>query len=586
MSSRTLSILLVVSLIFLVEGCAKKVQSPSRRDYLATADSYSLKTSPDQTTVTAEEKFSSGADEQADARGDSPARQVKVGKVLVLPSISNVDLRMTVYADKLSDWETLSAQLAEAGITDQRPPRWDGCQDTIGRIFQGYSMLMEALLKYDKPVVDAEKFGVDPWAIYQDDVTFLESGCEQVFMTGASRVRGWTGAISGGGMAKNEAVVAQYAEEGFYEEAVTAFESMVASDPEMVVSINTRKLYGMALLRTGRVERAVAILSQVLADMPPSHEERSLRRLVADLLLASGRLEDATGNYRQLAAFFESRKGDDRWVADQLAMLTGVSSRARELPIYMDVLQGYLMFDGRHIPVDMKDMVERMEDDFPASLMTDRARQMLVQLEDSIGLWVAGQLDRAETMMIEAEYEKARAILKKMMLESLPQSMKEKVQKSLEILTEAEDKYQDEKKKARERSHSEQWDQAVWLLNSKKYDEAIEAFRVLYNTSYDVPARSKVDKAAEFASVEMRDKAAALYVRARKEGNPVRKREYFEESWRLLNDITVKYSEVSLIDKVRKYLETIEKQIEAFDPILLHELRGYRGSALNNQSND
>ena len=84
----------------------------------------------------------------------------------------------------------------------------------------------------------------------------------------------------------------------------------------------------------------------------------------------------------------------------------------------------------------------------------------------------------------------------------------------------------------------------------------------------------------------MRDKAAALYVRARKEGNPVRKREYFEESWRLLNDIIVKYPAGSLIDKVRKYLDTIEKQIEAFDPILLHELRGYRGSAVSSSQDD
>ena len=188
--------------------------------------------------------------------------------------------------------------------------------------------------------------------------------------------------------------------------------------------------------------------------------------------------------------------------------------------------------------------------------------------------------------MIESEYEKAREVLEKILKEELPPSMTEKTKRSLDVLAEAENKYQKEQKQARARSHSEQWDQAVWLLNGKKYDEAIEAFSVLYNTSYDAPARAKVNDAAMFASVEMRDKAAALYVRARKEGNPVRKREYFEESWRLLNDIIVKYPAGSLIDKVRKYLDTIEKQIEAFDPILLHELRGYRGSAVSSSQDD
>ncbi|MEN8143176.1 MAG: hypothetical protein ABFQ82_06215, partial [Thermodesulfobacteriota bacterium] len=384
--------LLVIFLVFMVEGCTQKVQPPSQRDYFAKADSYEIKPSPDQQSVTAEEQFSDdgGRGERAGSNGDSDAQPGRAGRVLVLPAISEVDRRMTIYADNLSSWETLAAQFDEAGISDQRPPRWDECQATIGRIFRGYSMLMEALLKYDQPTIDAEKFGIDPWAIYQDDISFLESGCGQVFMTGASRVRGWAGSVASGAMGQSEAAVVQYAEEGLNEEAVTAFESMVAADPQLVISVNTRKMYGMALLRTGRMEKAVAILLQALEDMVPSHEERSLRRLVADLLLASGRLEDATGNYRQLAAFFESRKGDDRWVADQLAMLAGASSRARELPLYMDVLQGYLMFDGRHIPSGMGKMVERLEDDFPASLMTDRARQMLVQIEDSIGEWVAG----------------------------------------------------------------------------------------------------------------------------------------------------------------------------------------------------
>ncbi len=588
MINKTLSVLLAVFTIFIVEGCAQKVQPPSHRDYIAKADSYSIKPSPDQPAVTADEMFSEGIEsgKPIDLSGDSSSQKVIVKRMLVLPSVSEVDHRMTVYADKLSNWETLEAQLEEAGVSDKKPPRWDECQATIGMINRGYGMLMEALLKYDRPSADAEKFGIDPWAIYQDDITFLESGCEQVFMTGASRVRGWTGGVSGGALVQSEAIVVKYAEEGLYEEAVTAFESMVAADPQLVVNVKARKMYGMALLKTGRMEKAVAILSQALNDMPPSHEERSLRRLVADLMLASGRLEDATGNYQQLAAFFESRKGDDRWVADQLAMLTRVSSRARELPVYMDVLQGYLMFDGRHVPRGMRGMVEKLEDDFPDSLMTDRARQMLVQIEDSIGEWVAGQLDRAEYLMIESEYEKARVILEKMQKEDLPQSMKEKIQRSFEILAEAENKYLKERKQARERSHSEQWDQAVWLLNSKKYDEAIEAFSVLYNTSYDVPARAKVNEAADFASVEMRDKAASLYVRARKEGNPDRKREFFEESWRLLNDITVKYPGVPLIDKVKRYLETIEKQIEVFDPILLHELRGYRGSAITTGQDD
>ncbi len=120
---------------------------------------------------------------------------------------------------------------------------------------------------------------------------------------------------------------------------------------------------------------------------------------------------------------------------------------------------------------------------------------------------------------------------------------------------------------------SEQWDKAVSLLESRQYDEAIDAFERLFNTDYDIPARANIQKAAEVASVGMRRKSANIFVKARREMDYDLKKELLRESWQLLHDITVKYPEVKLIDKVRRNLLIIEQHINVFDPMMLQELQ-------------
>ena len=336
-------------------------------------------------------------------------------------------------------------------------------------------------------------------------------------------------------------------------------------------------MYGLALLRTGELAKAGDVLSEALESMSPSPEERSLRRLVADLLLASGRLNDARIHYRKLASYFESRKGDDRWVADQLALLGEVDLKARELPLYMETLKHYIGFDNRRVPEGMRELVERMEVDFPYSSLTDRARQMLSQTEDSIGEWVTGKLDQVDILLANDDYAQAKSLLEQMLVDDLPVAMHDTVQRAMDNLVLGEVNYQVEQQLVMQQTLSEQWDNATRLLDARKYDKAIGAFSTLFNTEYDAPARAKTQKAAEASSGEMRRKSASFFVKARKERDYERKKELFRESWQLLYDITVKYPNVKFINKVKQNLGTIENHIELFDPALFDELKTVSG---------
>jgi hypothetical protein len=159
--------------------------------------------------------------------------------------------------------------------------------------------------------------------------------------------------------------------------------------------------------------------------------------------------------------------------------------------------------------------------------------------------------------------------------------MHDSVQSAMDNLVLGEVNYLVEQQLVMQQTLSEQWDNAVRLLDARKYDKAIGAFSTLFNTEYDVPARAKIQDAAEASSGEMRRKSASFFVKARKERDYERKKDLFRESWQLLHDITVKYPDVKLIDKVKLHLGTIENQIELFDPALLDELKMVSGFGNN-----
>jgi tetratricopeptide (TPR) repeat protein len=486
---------------------------------------------------------------------------------------------MMVYADKLSSWESLENQAAELDLSDKLPPRWHGCLAEIDGAFRGYSVLMEALLTQDHPAVVAEEFALDPWQVYQNDISFLEGGCREVFVAAAALVNNWDTPPTETEVRESEHEVVQLVDEGRNEDAIAAFQNLVDSQPDLTVSSNTSKMYGLALLRTGEFDQATEVLLGTLENMRPSNEERSLRRLVADLLLASGSVEKARWHYRKLADYFESRKGDDRWVADQLALLGGVDINAREFPLYMEVLKGFISFDGRHVPPGMRVLVDRMEADFRESPLSDQARQMLGQLEDLSREWVAGQLDAVDLLVANDDFVQAKSRLEQMLFDDLPAVVHETVQRSMDILLQAEKKYLEEQKAILDEVLAAQWDKGVLLLDSQKYDEAINVFTGLFDTIYDVPARANIEKAAEASSIEMRRESASIFVKARRENDFERKKELLRESWQLLNDIIVKYPGIALIDKIRQNLELIEDHIETIDPSLLQELKGSGGPA-------
>ncbi|OGR04468.1 MAG: hypothetical protein A2511_02370 [Deltaproteobacteria bacterium RIFOXYD12_FULL_50_9] len=124
---------------------------------------------------------------------------------------------------------------------------------------------------------------------------------------------------------------------------------------------------------------------------------------------------------------------------------------------------------------------------------------------------------------------------------------------------------------ANQQTQAIQWSEAVNLLDSRRYDEAIELFSSLLGTPYEEEAKAKIELAVNQAANENRRQAANLFVKARKTQDQKDKEELLLESRQLLLDILKKYPGTEIIDKVKPNLKIIEDQIRNIDPALLKQ---------------
>ncbi len=528
----------------------------------------------------APEEVSPGApDEPAgapaeDGVGAEPAAppQVQVVKVLVLPDSSRVDARLSGYAEKLRNWKLLEDQIVSLGLEDRRPDGWAACLSDIEEIFNGYSNLLDLVLKQSSPSDSADTVDFDLWGVYYKDIAFLEGDCDRIFRDGASLVKGWLDRFSSKAREEAEEAVERYAETGKYEEAILAYNNLLSSYPGRLMSSEARRAYAISLLKTGRMNEAVEVLQDTVEQLPPSPERRSLERLCGDLLLSLGRADEAKEYYRKLAEFYNSRKGDDIWVRDQLDLLSRGDTDSGAYTMYQEVLRHYLAFDGRYIPEGMEKAVRALEEQYPGSPFALRARENLREVLDSARSWFEGKMAEIDRLVEAGEFDRARGVADMLLATDLSDATREMVQHTREEIDRAEELEIARQQELLKKTRESQWQEAESLLDKRDYDGAIMIYKMLYGTEYDEQARKRVVAASDRAASELRRKAAELFIKARRAADYDSKRQYFIDSWNTLAGIGVKYPDTTLMEKVRQNLEILARQIRSFDPDLLDTL--------------
>jgi hypothetical protein len=476
--------------------------------------------------------------------------------------------RINHYRDRQTQWQELEAGFARQEFALPQPEKWRGCTETLAAILDGYFALHALLKSEGEPAAAAPPEGrqSSPFAVFQEDITFLEGDCPTLFTAAAAVVPGGQRPAAGG---QAETAVRYWAGLGDNAQVINAYENMAASGRQEDIAPEVREMYARALRAEGRLAQA----ADVLLGVAQSREQWLAwpqRLQAAELLFAAGEFGRARQQYEQVGALFTPLRQADGEVERQLALLAAPEEHGRELELYRRALLAWMQYDGQQVPPHLAESVQQLEESFPDSIHARMARELLAKAGGPAARNADDALARARELAGEKKFAEALELLAPFAAETEPAETAAAVRE----LTEEIGRQQAEQTALEQTGQQEvldaRWQKAVQALDERQYDQAIGLFgEFAGDPAYQEQARAKIAEAENLAAAELRKEAASLFIKARKTAGVEQKTALLMESRRLLLLVLEKYPQADIIDKVRQNQGAIDEQIRLINPQLL-----------------
>ncbi len=289
----------------------------------------------------------------------------------------------------------------------------------------------------------------------------------------------------------------------------------------------------------------------------------ALYRKSADLLLAAGKLDEAARRFHTLKDIEQAAASGDKTTDASLDLLEGQQKREPLLSIYQNFLSEYYRYDGKDLTAKANTALSQLENFFPDNPLTENARQLYAKMVQANRSAVEAQLAAASRLADAEKYDQARETLAAINTEGIPPDLAKKIRFTLQEITFNEQEEQRSSAWEHEQKLEQLWQQASQYFDQHRFDDVIKASDAFVGTKYEQQATELVTKAVEQAAVDLRKKAAALYLKARKEKDPNLRSGYLQGALALLREIESKYPQATVMGKVKNNIAVLEKEIAA-----------------------
>ncbi len=498
----------------------------------------------------------------------SHRQQVLADDDLMLPVLTHINERIFSYEQKLAAWKK---QVEEGWVpgSGEQSDAADSCRQQMQVILEQYNDLHRQLLQRDSVTTADLLKGETLLNLEKQDFQFLESDCnasaagEQAVVPGQS-----TGEVLSG--RKAQAISDAYAA-GDYEKTIQEYEDLLGEtfqDPPYEVSL----AYGKALMKTGHESDGRKVFQDLLARIRQNDQalwEFQLMQLIGDLDFALGTYDSARSQYNELVRVYKELSEKNNWAKQQLSVLNVADEQSEEVKAYSELLRSYLAYNPDRDGFTVVRKAEAFIDTYPYSLVASSADHLVTVSRESAEQWYQNLLQQVDELAAEEKFQEALLLLERVPRTILPlEKQQELAAKSTELAT-TEAITRETRLLALEQQLQEDWNKGMTFLERKEYDQAIEAFSKLLDSSYGDRARARIDEAASLAAQEDRKRAAELFVRSNRTSDLESRKKLLLSSRKLLQDILIKYPQSDLISKVQRNLKRIDKEINAIDPSLL-----------------
>ena len=493
-----------------------------------------------------------------------------------LPTMSYVNDRIFEYGRKLQRWQQIDEQSAALELNQQDSETMVNCFVDLQNVLDGYNQLRADMLRLNTGSSSLVISSKDVMDLQQNDISFLESLCGQLFAPEGDERIDWSSREEEADLPQLETLIERYTASKEYEEVIQVWLKIPDYQKERV-QLRTKILYGNALMFLHQEEKAAEVYQQIVDEMSVSEEQKtdlvSLRRMLADLYTAAGNYSAAEKQYRNISKDYMNLGSVEEWSELQLDILARSGQGSPELKKYSELLRDYLGFiperDGYKIVWDADEFLS----EYPYSAVASNVDIIKVKVKKQADSWFLAYFTEVEQLAKEKKYLNAIEKLEAIPTDLISAGQQEKVKAKNDDLVLAEAVDRETRKIEKMQDLQERWNEGMLKVEQEEYDDAITIFTSLLQTEYYAKAEDKINDLKLLAAKTDRRKAADLYIRYTKTSDMEMQKKLLTESRKLLIEILEKYPNVGITEKVKGNIQRVEQEMNALDPTLLPSIK-------------
>ncbi|CAK8711550.1 Tetratricopeptide repeat-containing protein [Candidatus Electronema halotolerans] len=493
----------------------------------------------------------------------SRKEQAAYEKQVLEPALATINGRVTSYEQKLQDWQKLGSSQETLRLSPAEIEQLIVCRNTVAGLLEDYKGLQEQLLQTKSIEASRELLFTSLQEFKGNDLVYLEGDCPKLFEDFNSPAR-------------QRAAAEAAPPEQTAVEPLPAAQDDSSSEAVQKEDLGGQYKHDLALLRAGQRQKARRLFTELLAKARQQENQKlavKVLAMLADLDFASRDYAAARLKYEELR---RTDSSSDRY-GRQLAALAASVTKRDELDAYADLLLNCLTYNPDEDGFTVVQQAAEFMRLFPDSLLMEDADRLSQQISKEAEQWFADLLQKTEQWRAAGKEQAAAGRLEQVPLDILPLDKQELLrQKKEELLAAIKPATAEDASFAPDHAMQEAvpaplpdpddalqdlWDKGMLVLQQGKYDEAVSLFSKLSGTSFAVKAEAKIEEAERLAAEELRKKAAELFQEADSATEPAVKQALLRSSKKLLEDILRKYPHSGMEDKVRRNLNSVDKEL-------------------------
>jgi outer membrane protein assembly factor BamD (BamD/ComL family) len=493
----------------------------------------------------------------------SRKEQAEYEKQVLEPALATINGRVTSYEQKLQDWQKLGSSQETLRFSPAEIEQLIVCRNTVADLLEDYKGLQEQLLQAKSIAASRELLFTSLQEFKGNDLVYLEGDCPKLLEDFSSPDRQRTAAEA-------------RSEQTAVEPLPAAQDDSSSAAAQKEEDLGAQYKHDMALLRTGKQQEARRLFMELLAKARQQENQKLAVKalaMLADLDFASRDYAAARLKYEELR---RTDSSPDRY-GRQLAALAASVTKRDELDAYADLLLNCLTYNPDEDGFTVVQQTAEFMRLFPDSLLTADADILSQQISQEAEQWFEGLLQKTEQWRAAGKEQEAAERLEQVPLDILPLDKQELLrQKREELLSSIKPATEEESPFAPDHAVQEAapaplpdpddalqdlWDKGMLVLQQGKHDEAVSLFSKLSGTSFAVKAKAKIEEAERLAAEELRKKAAELFQEADSAAEPAVRKALLRSSKKLLEEILRKYPDSGIEDKVRRNLNSVDKEL-------------------------